>query len=317
MEILIGTSGWSYDDWIGNFYPERLRNSKNEWLGFYGEYLNTVEINSTFYRIPEEFIINSWLKKAKAFKTFEFSMKLPQLVTHEAIVKTSGEKAASIAKSFEKKCILPLAEHDVLGAVLIQLSPYFRRFDPKTKADNLPKLRQVFELINTENYNYAIEFRHSSWLNPRRDDLESDTINLLKDFNIATCQLDGPGFPRTNSNTATHGYIRFHGRNRDIWFKSGKHKQIGQNAPEDQPDIADGDDRMNRYDYLYTAAELKTWLPRFNEYQEYEGSKARVYFNNHPNAQAVKNAFMMMDMLGMPRKPLDVKVQKQIKLNSF
>jgi uncharacterized protein YecE (DUF72 family) len=308
MELLIGTSGWSYDDWVGNFYPEALRNAKDQWLGYYGKFLNTVEINSTFYRVPEEFIINNWIKKAKRLESFEFSLKLPQLVTHEAIVKDSGEKAALIAKSFERKCIQPLAENNLLSAVLIQLSPYFRRYDEKTEADNLPELRRVFELLNTDNYEYVAEFRHSSWLNSNRDDLEKDTIDLLHEFNIANCQLDGPGFPITKTITASHGYIRMHGRNQDLWFKGAKAKA---------EDASNGDDRMNRYDYLYTDTELKEWLPRINQYLESQGGKTRVYFNNHPNAQAIKNAFMLMDLLGMPRKPLDIKLRKQVKLDSF
>ena len=68
MEIRIGTSGWSYDDWVGCFYPERLRSAKSEWLDYYGQYLNTVEINSTFYRVPNDHIINSWIKKGKRLK---------------------------------------------------------------------------------------------------------------------------------------------------------------------------------------------------------------------------------------------------------
>ena len=313
MEITIGTSGWSYDDWVGTFYPDRLKSSKDQWLEYYGEYLKTVEINSTFYRVPEEFIINSWIKKAKRIGDFEFSLKLPQLVTHEAIVKDSIEKAAQIAKAFEKKCIQPLSENGVLGAILIQLSPYFRRLDPKTKEDNLPNLRHLFEIIDTDKYDYVIEFRHSGWLNHTRDDLAVETLKLLKEFNIANCHLDGPGFPATKSQTASHGYLRLHGRNRDIWFKGSKFKQ-----EQDKTGVGDsGDPRMNRYDYLYTADELEDWVPLLDQYKQEDGGKARVYFNNHPNAQAIKNAFMMMDMLGMPRKPLDVKLRKQVKLDTF
>jgi uncharacterized protein YecE (DUF72 family) len=307
MEILIGTSGWSYDDWVGNFYPEQLRSSKGDWLNFYGQYLSTVEINSTFYRVPEEYTINSWVRKAEKFDTFEFSLKLPQVVTHEAIVKASGEKAAQITKSFENKVILPLAKRNLLGAVLIQLSPYFHRYDKNSNADNLPKLESVLKIINNDEYDYVVEFRHSSWLNKPRDDLDNDTLELLHEYNVANCILDGPGFPVTRSETADHSYLRFHGRNRDIWFKS-RMKKTG-NPAEDDP-------RMNRYDYLYTAKELQDWLPRINQ-QESKAKRSRVYFNNHPNAQAVKNAFMLMDMLGMPRKTLDVKVKKQVKLDLF
>jgi uncharacterized protein YecE (DUF72 family) len=278
MDILVGTSGWSYDDWVGNFYPERLRNSKAEWLGYYGQFLSTVEINSTFYRVPEEYIISSWVKKAKKFDAFEFSLKLPQKVTHEAIVNGSADKAAQIAKAFENKCILPLAKNELLGSVLIQLSPYFSRYDPKSKNDNLTKIRCLFEILECNKYNYAVEFRHNSWLNAARNDLAEDALELLNEFNIANCQLDGPGFPRLKSRTSDHGYIRFHGQNSDIWFKGKKfeqEKRVKAGTPDEDP-------RMNRYDYLYTAAELKTWQPEFEHLQKAMGGKTRVYFNNHP-----------------------------------
>jgi uncharacterized protein YecE (DUF72 family) len=310
MDLLVGTSGWSYDDWVGNFYPEHLRNSKDQWLNYYGKFLNTVEINSTFYRVPEEFIINNWIKKAKRLEAFEFSLKLPQLVTHEVIVKDSGEKSALIAKSFEKKCIQPLADNDILGSILIQLSPYFRRFDKKTNVDNLEKLQHVCELLDTDHFEYAVEFRHSSWLNEKRDELDEKTVEFLKEFNIANCHLDGPGFPATKIQTASHGYVRFHGRNDDLWFKGGSERSNSSSSKSD-------DDRMNRYDYLYSTNELEGWLPRIKQFQDSKGTKTRVYFNNHPNAQAIKNAFMLMDLLGMPRKPREMTIKKQIKLDSF
>jgi uncharacterized protein YecE (DUF72 family) len=308
MEINIGTSGWSYNDWMGNFYPESLRSSKGEWLNYYGQYLKTVEINSTFYRVPSEHIINSWVKKAKNFDTFEFSLKLPQAVTHEAIVKDSAEKAAKMAKAFEITCIRPLAINNLLGAVLIQLSPFFRRYDKYSNADNLPKLKHLFELLDTQEHDYSAEFRHSSWLNKERNELDSNVLEILREYNVANCQLDGPGFPKTKEITATHGYIRFHGRNKDIWFQSRK-KKTG--------DPMEDDSRMNRYDYLYTDEELLEWQPNVKEHQDRKGGKSRIYFNNHPNAQAIKNAFMLMDMLGMPRKAATVKVEKQFKLDSF
>ena len=292
---------------MGNFYPERLRNAKDEWLGFYAQFLNTVEINSTFYRVPKDYVINSWIRKGKKFDSFEFSLKLPQLVTHEAIVKESGDKAARLAKSFEIKCIQPLALNNLLGGVLIQLSPYFQRFDKNTQNDNLPKLKKLFELLDISEYDYSVEFRHSSWVNAKGGDLSPDTLELLSAYNVANCFLDGPGFPVTSSTTASHGYFRFHGRNRDIWFKGGSAKDGKQ--PE-------GDSRMNRYDYLYTADELQDWLPRIDK-KDTKTKKNRIYFNNHPNAQAVKNAFMLMDLLGMPRKPVELKVKKQFKLDSF
>jgi uncharacterized protein YecE (DUF72 family) len=145
-------------------------------------------------------------------------------------------------------------------------------------------------------------------LNNDRDDISGDTLDLLKKYNVTVCKLDGPGFPITKSNPADHSYVRFHGRNDDIWFKGSKYKETS--TGKDDP-------RMNRYDYLYTVDELKDWLPRLKEQEKKKTKKSRIFFNNHPNAQAVKNAFMLMDMLGMPRKPVEMKVNKQFNLDSF
>ena len=70
MTILVGCSGWSYDDWVGAFYPVELANKKGEWFDYYAQYFSTVEINSTFYRPPGEFQVNSWIKKGKNKKGF-------------------------------------------------------------------------------------------------------------------------------------------------------------------------------------------------------------------------------------------------------
>jgi uncharacterized protein YecE (DUF72 family) len=83
MTILIGTSGWSDDDWVGSFYPREIANKKGEWLAYYTKYFKTVEINSTFYQPPGEFQVKYWLKKAP--KGFEYSVKMPQLITHKAV----------------------------------------------------------------------------------------------------------------------------------------------------------------------------------------------------------------------------------------
>lgn len=91
MTILIGTSGWSYNDWVGPFYPDDMANKKGEWFTYYAKYFKTVEINSTFYRPPGEFQVNSWLRKAP--KRFEYSVKMPQLVTHKVLVDVNLENA--------------------------------------------------------------------------------------------------------------------------------------------------------------------------------------------------------------------------------
>jgi uncharacterized protein YecE (DUF72 family) len=94
--------------------------------------------------------------------------------------------------------------------------------------------------------------------------------------------------------------VRFHGRNYDIWFKD---------EPED-------DYRLNRYDYLYAHQELEPWVPRLTEIVS-NSDRARIYFNNHGNAKAVKNAFQMMDLLGVQHDEKDIDIQDQMRLGTF
>jgi uncharacterized protein YecE (DUF72 family) len=296
MAALIGCSGWSYDDWVGRFYPTELASKKGEWFAYYSRFFPTVEINSTFYRVPNEFMVKSWIEKGKQRLGFEFSVKLPQIVTHDSILKDSADTAAAEASSFEGICVKPLAEAGLLGGVLIQMSPYFR-LDGRA---SLGKLRALFQMLETDSYDYAVEFRHRSWLNEKGNELASDAVEVLQEFKVANTIVDGPGFPITRSLTAKHAYIRFHGRNYDIWYKE---------EPED-------DYRLNRYDFLYTHEQLSDWEPRLAEIVSNCG-KARIYFNNHGRSKAVKNAFQMMDILGIPHEPRDVQIQDQMTLGGF
>lgn len=296
MTILIGTSGWSYDDWVGPFYPHELANKKGEWFSHYAKYFKTVEINSTFYRPPGEFQVKSWIKKAP--KGFEYSFKMPQLVTHKSLVDANLENAINWASAFEKTCVKPLADSDLLGCTLLQLSPYFKN---SNKA--LSDLKNLLDTLPTHEHDYAVEFRHRSWLNASKTELNSEILETLKERNVANVLLDGPGQPVTKEKTASHTYIRFHGRNADVWY--------GQNKEE-------GDHRYNRYDYLYAKKQLEPWIPRIEEAEE-ETQKVRIYFNNHFGGKAVKNAFDFMDMvLGEgASEHKDIKLQSQFKLGEF
>ena len=296
MAALIGCSGWSYDDWVGRFYPSDLAKKKGEWLPYYSRFFSTAEINSTFYRVPNEFMVKSWIERGKQKPGFEFSVKLPQIVTHESILKSDGEKAAAQASSFEDICVRPLHEAGLLGGVLIQLTPYFS-FEGR---ESLGKLRALFDMLETDVYDYAVEFRHRSWLNERGNELSADALETLQEYGVANTIVDGPGFPVTRSLTAKHAYIRFHGRNYDIWFK----------------DETEDDYRLNRYDYLYPHDQLESWKPRIQEIVS-NSETARIYFNNHGRAKAVKNAFQMMDLLSVPHEERDIDIQDQMTLGKF
>lgn len=293
MTILIGASGWSYDDWVGRFYPVELARKKGEWFTYYAQFLSTVEINSTFYRPPGEFQVRSWIKKAP--QGFEYSVKMPQLVTHKALVDGDLNKAIFWATSFEETCVKPMAEAGFLGCVLLQMSPYF-----KNEGQAIDILKGLLDSVSTGDYNYAVEFRHRSWLNERGKEVDPSTLEALSERNVANVLLDGPGLPVTKAETADHAYVRFHGRNYDIWFRDEK----------------EDDHRLNRYDYLYETKQLETWVPRIKE-AELKAAKVRIYFNNHARAKAIKNAFQLMDMLLIEHKSKEIRLQDQYTLGEF
>jgi len=295
MTILVGCSGWSYDDWVGAFYPAELAKKKREWFDYYAQYFTTVEINSTFYRPPGELQVNSWIKKAKNKMGFEYSLKVPQLVTHKALVEGDKEKAIIWATSFEKTCVMPLAEAGLLGGVLLQLSPYF-----KSEGSALDTLKGVLDAVSHQDFDYAVEFRHRSWLGESKKEIDPATLEALRDRNVANVLIDGPGLHVGTEQTADHAYLRFHGRNYDIWYRDEK----------------EDDHRLDRYDYLYKRDQLEPWVPQIKE-AELKEAKVRIYFNNHARAKSVRNAFLLMDMLLIEHKQKEIKSQDQFTLGEF
>jgi uncharacterized protein YecE (DUF72 family) len=296
MSILVGCSGWSYDDWVGRFYPQALAKKKDQWLAYYARYFPTVEINSTFYQSPGERQVSSWIKKGKESRGFEYSLKMPELVTHKCMAEKDAMKASWGAKAFEKSCILPLAEEGLLGCVLLQLSPYFQK-----GAGTIRVLETVLDALSYWEYNYAVEFRHSSWVESKTELIDAEALQILEDRNVANVLVDGPGMPAGWPSRADHSYIRFHGRNCDIWHKREKKED---------------DFRLNRYDYLYSEKEIEPWALCIKE-EELKAEKVRVYFNNHARSKSVRNAFQLMDMLALPHEDKEIKLQNQFTLGSF
>lgn len=298
MIILIGCSGWSYDDWVGSFYPQELLKRKEEWLAYYARYFRTVEINSTFYRPPGERQVTSWVRKGLKLEDFEYSLKVPQLVTHEHMVRGETEDALREALAFERNCIQPLHRAGLLGSVLLQLSPFF----PKNAA-NLRTLISVLDSLSFLDYNYAVEFRHRSWQDDEGELIDPEALEILSERNVAPVLIDGPGLHIRQGKSAGHAYIRFHGRNYDIWHLSERKKR-------------EDDYRLNRYDYLYPIEQLEPWIPRIRE-AEIGEQMVRIYFNNHARSKAAKNAFQLMDLLQIPHEPKDIRLQEQFTLGCF
>jgi uncharacterized protein YecE (DUF72 family) len=256
------------------FYPARSgsRPTVDE-LAYYAEHFDTVEINSTFYRVPTVEVTRSWVRRTP--RDFEFAAKLFQKFTHPAMfAKAAGSEApATPADVREFQAALdPLASSGKLGPLLAQFPPSFTR-EPAS-LDYLDWLLRSFR-----GYQVAVELRHRSW-----SDGLAQTLDLLNAHGAAWVQIDEPKFRFSIRqdflpNVTTFYYMRLHGRNAATWWE--------HEAAED------------RYNYLYSAAELAPFA------EAAEGARRLVrklylYMNNHFEAKAVANAVMLKHQLGEP-----------------
>jgi uncharacterized protein YecE (DUF72 family) len=141
--MLTGTSGYSYKEWAGSFYPEKLPAS--EMLRYYAERLPTVEINNTFYRMPAEALLERWAREVP--ETFSFTLKAPRRITHIKRIKGVESEVAEFSRRAN-------ALGDRLGMFLFQLPPTLRR--------DLPRLRDFLAGL-PPGRRVALEFRHQSW----------------------------------------------------------------------------------------------------------------------------------------------------------
>jgi uncharacterized protein YecE (DUF72 family) len=180
MKFWIGTSGFQYAEWKGNFYPEDLPTAKM--LSFYAERLSTTEINYTFHRIPAAKTIDNW--KQLTPEHFRFALKAPQKITHWL-------KLRDCADTFEYFCKVVTGLGERLGPVLFQLPPTFKK-----DADVLSSFLREFPTMRA-----AFEFRHESWF-------DDEIFDLLKSRNIALCIADTADLSTPKKITSDYGYLR-------------------------------------------------------------------------------------------------------------
>jgi uncharacterized protein YecE (DUF72 family) len=187
----IGCSGWNYKHWREVLYPRGLPALR--WLEHYAAHFDTVEVNATFYRLPTEKVVTSWVEATPP--DFVFAVKASRYLTHVKRLRELGDGAARLLERIE-----PLVESGKLGAILWQLPETFHRDDVRLgKAlAELPPGRHCFE------------FRHESWFAPPVE-------RLLRDHGVALVIGDHPERPfQTQARTADWTYVRFHlGRGRD------------------------------------------------------------------------------------------------------
>jgi len=182
VKLWVGTSGYSYKAWLGNFYPERL--AAKAMLQFYASRLPAVEINNTFYRLPKESMLQSWAEQVPG--QFRFVLKAPQKITHHKRLK---DAASEVEYLFRVATVL--GSH--AGAVLFQLPPYFRK--------NLPTLQNFLSILPPDQA-VAFEFRHPSWF-------DEEIFACLREHDCALCtaEMDETECASLIA-TATWGYVR-------------------------------------------------------------------------------------------------------------
>jgi len=230
-------------------------------LEYYARRFPAVEIDSTYYAIPKPQLFERMA--ARTPRAFTFTVKAPGSITH---VPADAEPERSELDAFEA-CLAPLVSASKLGAVLAQFPHSFR---PDADAHRrLALLRERWP-----HFPIVCEFRHRDWQ-------RNGELRALRELGLGWCNVDEPQFRsllRPGAEvTSPIGYIRFHGRNYEKWWRQERASH-------------------ERYSYLYSEQELEAWTPRIADVAE-ETEKTFVFFNNHHLGRAADNALQMRRML--------------------
>jgi uncharacterized protein YecE (DUF72 family) len=250
--IRVGPAGWSYQDWAGQVYPKPQPRGFDP-LSYLAQYFDAIEINATFYRIPEAKTTQRWVARVADHPDFRFTAKLWQGFTHE------GTASAQDAAAF-RQAMAPLQEAGRLGAVLMQFPYRFHRTaENRASVERLANAFRDFPLV--------LEIRHRSWD-------RAEVFAWLEPLGIGFCTIDQPqvsyGIGLTRVVTSPVGYLPLHGRHAAMWF-----------AAEASAAARD--------DYCYPAEELRE-LAKAAEVISRRARDTYLITNNHVRGQAVLNA---------------------------
>lgn len=194
MEKYIGCSGYYYNHWKGLFYPEDM--PRNKWLIYYAQHFNTVEINNTFYKMPDEKSVKNWYSVTPS--DFVFAVKGFRFITHQKKLNTDDIFIDYLNRFQQTTGFLK----DKTGPILWQLPGNFGK--------NIPKLEKFCSLLSTD-FHHVFEFRNETWYTP-------EVYDLLEKYRHGLCLISGPAsVSGIVKNTSDIAYIRFHGEN--SWYR--------------------------------------------------------------------------------------------------
>jgi uncharacterized protein YecE (DUF72 family) len=271
--IRVGVCSWADETLTKFWYPKGV-SSGEERLRYYAERFDSVEANSTYYRLPDPAVVEKWVERTpegftmhvKAFGVMtRHPVKVDQLPTDLRDVPTDArgrverpprEYRAEVFRRFHE-ALDPLRSAGKLGAILMQFPPYF-----VYKPYSLEYLEWSKEQLGGDEM--LVEFRHASWLD---EEHRADTLRFLEEQGLTYVTVDAPKtggrnvLPTVVAVTSPTGYVRLHGRNAETW-----NKRTGSAA--------------ERFDYLYSEDELREWVPQL---KELTGQSQTVYamFNNN------------------------------------
>jgi uncharacterized protein YecE (DUF72 family) len=257
--IYVGTSGFKFDDWKGHFYPETVK--EKDWLRYYAARFNCLEINASYYRLLPAVTYERMMQVVPP--GFQFTVKAYRSLTHEAGSENERDFAVFLAS------LQPLLGSGEFGCVLAQFPTSFHN-TPENRS-YLAAFRDWFAEIPL-----VVEFRGREWL-------EGAVFDYLREREIGFCAVDEPQFksllPPVAVATSPIGYVRFHGRNYQKWWKGGEGGK-------------------ERYDYLYKQEELEEWVPKITQVAA-ETQRVYVFMNNCYQGQAATNAVEVRELLDL------------------
>jgi len=301
-QIRVGICAWADPALIeaGTFYPRKSMTAESR-LRYYASVFDGVEVNSSYYAIPDIRNTLRWVERTPP--GFVFHVKAYSLLTgHHPRAETVPADLAALlprsprrtrrgeidASSFPpealdrafrlvRTALQPIAEAGKLGYVLFQFAPWVH-FDPG-RLDYLASLPE-----RLPGWTIAIEFRHRSWLPDHAD----ETLRALSGARLAHVIVDAPAaghtVPRVTTVTAPTAVFRLHGRNAHGWLRQLR---------GEEPTVRE------KYDYLYSEAELREFLPEIEGVSE-EAEEVVISFNNNNRDYPVQNALMLKRLLGQP-----------------